>query len=65
MFTRENKNRSSNVSIQIVSKAKGCYKVIKTIGSATSLRKVERLKQIVRQKIEDIEQQPALFLSDK
>lgn len=38
---------------------------MKTIGSATSLQEVERLKQLARQQIEDIERQPSLFLSDQ
>lgn len=65
MFIRENKNRSGSVSIQIISKARGRYKVVKTMGSATSLQEIERLKHLARQEIENIQQQPSLFVSER
>ena len=65
MYIRKLINRSGSISIQIISKSRGRYKVVKTIGSATSLQEVERLKQLARQQIEDIERQPSLFLSDQ
>lgn len=65
MFIRELKNRSGSVSIQIISKARGRYKVVKTVGSATTWQEIERLKDIARQEIESIEQQPSLFPSNQ
>ena len=65
MFVRDKKNKSGSISIQIISKARGRYKVVKTIGSATSLQEVERLKQIARQEIENIQQPASLFLSNQ
>jgi hypothetical protein len=65
MFIRELKNRSGSVSIQIISKARGRYKVVKTIGSATGRREIERLKQLARQEIENIERQPPLFVPNQ
>lgn len=44
MFVREVKNRSGSVSIQIVSKFRGTYKVVKTVGCATDVRKIEEFK---------------------
>ena len=44
MFIREKKNKSGSVSIQLVSKEKGVYKVVKTIGSATERPEIETLK---------------------
>jgi len=35
---RDNKNRSGSVSIQTINKERRRYKVVKTMGSATSLR---------------------------
>jgi len=35
MFIRKLKNRSGSISVQIISKASGKYKVIKTIGSSS------------------------------
>ncbi len=63
MFIRELKNRSGSVNIQIISKARGRYKVVKTMGSATSLREIKRLKQLARQEITKITRQPSLFVS--
>lgn len=40
MFIRELKNRSGSVSIQIISKARGRYKVVKTIGCAQHGKKL-------------------------
>ncbi|MBW7848826.1 MAG: IS1634 family transposase [Bacteroidales bacterium] len=65
MFIRENKNRSGSVSIQIVSKAKGRYRVVKSLGSATTRQEIEKLKQAARQEIKQIEHQPSLFLSEQ
>ena len=65
MFIREVKNRSGSVSIQIISKARGRYKVVKTVGCATMWQEIERLKDIARQEIESIEQQPSLFPSNQ
>jgi hypothetical protein len=45
MFIRENKKRSVGVSIQIVSKHRGRYKVVKTVGCATDVRKIAELKK--------------------
>ena len=44
MFSREKKNKSNSVSIQIVSKDSGVYKVVKTIGCATTRPEIEALK---------------------
>jgi len=41
MFVRKKKNKSGSVSIQIISKNRGKYKVIKTIGCATTVREEE------------------------
>ncbi len=65
MFIREVKNRSGSISIQIVSKARGIYKVVKTIGSATMLQDIEELKNQARQEKERLEQQVSLFISEQ
>lgn len=43
MFIREKKNKSGKVSIQIISKSSGKYKVIKTIGSSANKQVIARL----------------------
>ena len=41
MFVRKKKNPSGIVSIQIIDKSQGKYKVIKTIGSSSDTSEVE------------------------
>ncbi|MGI6291229.1 MAG: hypothetical protein ACOXZH_02215 [Bacteroidales bacterium] len=46
MFIRKKKNKFGNTSIQIVSKDRGRYKVVKTIGCATMWHEIEKLELI-------------------
>lgn len=57
MYFRELKNRSGSISIQIISKAHGRYKVLKTIGCATTQRKIDELKVKANQEIELLKKQ--------
>jgi len=41
MFVRKKKNPSGVVSVQIINKCKGKYKVLKTIGSSSDILDVE------------------------
>lgn len=52
MFIRKLKNRSGSQSVQIIQKIRGKYKVIKTIGSATTWQEIEKLELIAKQEIE-------------
>lgn len=52
MFIRQLKNRSGSVSIQIINKARGRYKVIKSLGSANTQQEIDRLIQAAQQEIE-------------
>ncbi len=63
MYVRELKNRSGSISIQIISKEKGRYKVVKTMGSATVLQKIEELKKQAHQEIKELKKQLELFES--
>lgn len=45
MFVRKNKNRSGSVSVQIVDKRNGGYKVLKTIGVAKNPEEIERYER--------------------
>lgn len=65
MFIREVKNRSGSVSIQIISKHRGRYKVVKTVGCATQLHKIEELKIRARTEMQELKQQPSLFVSEQ
>ena len=60
MFVREVKNRSGSISIQIISKARGRYRVVKTAGCATQCPEIARLKITARQEIERLQAQPKL-----
>ena len=55
MFVRKKKNRSGSISIQIIDKSYGTYRVLKTIGSASDEIEIERL---YREATEEI---PRLF----
>ncbi len=63
MFIRKNKNRSGSYSIQIVSKQRGRYKVIKTLGSARSDQEIEFLYQRAQQELQRIEGTSSLFVN--
>ncbi len=65
MFLRKKKNKSGSTSIQIISKARGKYKVVKTIGYGTSEQEIATLLNKGRQEIEKLSQQPKLFVSQK
>ena len=45
MFVRKKKNKSGVVSIQIIDKSSGKYKMIKTIGSSSEVEEIELLYQ--------------------
>lgn len=64
MFLRKLKNRSGSVSVQIISKSTGKYKVLKTIGSSSDEREVQKFVYLAKQEIERISQQPGLFISE-
>ena len=63
MFVRELKNRSGSISIQIISKSRGRYKVVKSLGSATTRQEIERLTQLAEQEIERLSEPLPLFSS--
>ena len=65
MFVRKLKNRSGSTSVQIISKARGQYKVIKSLGSATALQDIEELVTLAKQEIEKLSKPGILFTSDK
>lgn len=54
MFIRQLRNRSGSTSVQIISKARGRYKVVKSLGSATTQQEIDRLVQSAQQEIEKL-----------
>ena len=64
MFIRKKANKSGSISIQIISKSNGKYKVVKTIGSGKSEQELEKLYFLGKQELERLSIQPKLFVSE-
>jgi hypothetical protein len=62
MFLREKKNKSGSVSVQIIQKLRGKYKVLQTIGSGRTEQEVTKLNYLGKQEIERLSIQPELFV---
>ena len=65
MYIREVKNRSGSISIQIIRKDRGRYRVIKTVGCGAERREIDHLKNVAQQEIERLQAQPKLFRSEQ
>lgn len=63
MFYRKKKNQSGSTSVQVISKHRGKYKVVKTIGSSANDQEIQKLIYLAKQEIERLAGQPQLFLS--
>ena len=63
MFLRKLRNRSGSISVQIISKTHGKYKVVKTIGSGRSEQEIQKLIYLGKQEIERLKSQQGLFVS--
>lgn len=61
MYVRKKRNKSGSVSVQIIQKYSGKYKVVKSIGSATTQQSIEKLINLAKQEIESLTCQPKLF----
>lgn len=64
MFIRKKQNTSGSQSVQVIQKINGHYKVIKTIGSATTQQEIEKLVNLAQHEIENLSRQPKLFISE-
>ncbi len=65
MFLRKKRNASGSFSVQVISKTKGKYKVVQTIGSGRSEQEVQKLWYIGSQEIEQLRGQDKLFVSER
>ncbi len=65
MFVRQKKNKSGSVSVQIISKSSGKYKVVKTIGSSHDPQKVNSLVDQARFEISRQQRQGSLWISQE
>ena len=60
MFIRHKRNKSGSISIQVIDKSKGKYKVLRTIGSSSDSEEIELLCQKAQKAITELTQQPEL-----
>lgn len=66
MYVRKKQNRSGSISVQIIDKNNGKYKVIKTIGSSKDIDEVERMYIQAKDLIPKLQKQSTFnFLSNK
>lgn len=62
MFIRKNHNRSGSISVQIIFKKKGRYKLVETVGTSSNQDEIEKLMIRARNKINyPPPNQPPLF----
>ena len=54
MFIRKVKYRSGSQSVQVIQKFRDNYKVVKTIGCATTQHLIEKLEQLTREEVEHL-----------
>lgn len=64
MFIRKKKNSSGSLSVQLIQKIDSKYKVVKTIGCATTQHEIEKLLFKAKQEILKLQAQPQLFVSE-
>jgi transposase len=64
MFIRRLKNRSTALSIQIIDKSSGKYKVYKTIGTASDELEIQHLMHLAKQELDRVTRQAELFVSE-
>lgn len=65
MFVRKKKNKSGSISVQIISKSLGKYKVIKSLGSSTKPEIILGLELKAKQEIRRLKSTPSLFVYEK
>lgn len=62
MFLREKRNKSGSVSVQIIQKLRGKYKVLQTIGNGRTEQELTKLNFLGKQEIERLSKQPELLV---
>jgi hypothetical protein len=61
VFIRKNKNRKGTISVQIISKSSGKYRVVKTLGSGDTEQSIELLYQKAKQELAALQKQSRLM----
>jgi transposase len=64
MFIRKKANSSGSTSVQIISKTRGKYKVVKTLGCCSNEQELQKLLYLGKQEIERLSAQSGLFVSE-
>ena len=64
MYIRKKKNSSGSLSVQVIQKIDGKYKVVKTLGCATTQHEIEKLVHNAKHEILKLQAQPQLFVSE-
>jgi transposase len=64
MFIRQLKNRSGSISVQLIAKTSGKYRVVKSIGCGHSEQDIQKLIYLAKQELERISSQGKLFISE-
>lgn len=62
MFVRKKRNKSGSISVQVISKSRGKYKVIKTIGCAKTKREEDLLVLLANTELERLSGNQSLFV---
>jgi transposase len=62
MFVRKKRNKSGTVSVQIILKSRGKYRVIKTIGCAKTVQEEELMIQLANTELERLSGTQSLFI---
>jgi transposase len=62
VYVRKKKNKSGSICVQIISKATGKYKVIKTIGSSFEEKEILEFELKAKQEIIKLESKQSLFI---
>ena len=65
MFVRRKRNRSGSTSINIVSKNKGRYRVLKAVGVSNDPQEIEKLHQKAKNEVVSLSKQGSLFIFEK
>ena len=65
MFLRKKQNTSGSISVQIISKFSGKYKVIKPIGSSSNKQEIQKLVFFGKQELENLFNLPRMFISER
>lgn len=64
MFVREKRNNSGSISVQIILKSQGKYRVVETIGSSRSQSEIDKLLILAKQRMSELQSQQSLFDND-